>query len=100
MTLCMFKLRIQIHNIYYSYCTNFSHDNVIDGNTVGYGNIAYMTSRILMGPFACQGEILKNPSTYFGVGGNNHHAMVKLGDRWYIDLYHAQTAGKGIDERR
>ena len=22
---------------YYSYCTNFSHDNVIDGNTVGYG---------------------------------------------------------------
>ena len=57
------------------------------GNTVGYGNIAYMTSDNPMGPFTYQGEILKNPSTYFGVGGNNHHAMVQLGemcirDRW------------------
>ena len=80
---------------YYSYCTNFSHDNVIDGNTVGYGNIAYMTSDNPMGPFTYQGEILKNPSTYFGVGGNNHHAMVQLGDQWYM-TYHAQTVAKEL----
>lgn len=69
--------------------------NVIDGNTVGYGNIAYMTSDNPMGPFTYQGEILKNPSTYFGVGGNNHHAMVQLGDQWYM-TYHAQTVAKEL----
>ena len=82
---------------YYSYCTNFSHDKVIDGHTIGYGNIAYMTSKSPMGPFTYQGEIMQNPSKYFGVGGNNHHAMVRLGDAWYM-VYHAQTVAKELTQ--
>lgn len=80
---------------YYSYCTNFSHDNIIDGNKIGYGNIAYMTSKSPMGPFTYDSEIMQNPSTFFDVGGNNHHAMVQLGNSWYM-VYHAQTVAKEL----
>ncbi|WP_243386605.1 family 43 glycosylhydrolase [Bifidobacterium primatium] len=82
---------------YYSYCTNFSHENVIDGNKIGYGNIAYMTSKSPMGPFTYQGEIMDNPSKFFSVGGNNHHAMVQLGNSWYM-VYHAQTVAKELTD--
>lgn len=82
---------------YYSYCTNFSHNRQIDGHTIGMGNIAYMTADSPMGPFTYQGEIMKNPGTYFGVGGNNHHAMVRLGDQWYM-AYHAQTVAKALTQ--
>lgn len=80
---------------YYSYCTNFSHNNTIDGNKIGYGNIAYMTSDSPMGPFTYQGEIMQNPSTFFNVGGNNHHAMVQFDNQWYM-VYHAQTVAKEL----
>ncbi|GAA4841663.1 hypothetical protein GCM10023221_19420 [Luteimicrobium xylanilyticum] len=75
---------------YYSYCTNFSHSATIDGHEVPTGTIAYMTSKNPMGPFTYQGTILANPGSFFGAGGNNHHAMFEFKDQWYI-TYHAQT---------
>jgi arabinoxylan arabinofuranohydrolase len=88
---------------YYSYCTNFSHDNVIDGHTIGYGNIAYMVSDSPMGPFTYQGEILQNPGFFFGDGGNNHHTLFQFNGQWYV-TYHAFTlqsalvAGGSLDK--
>lgn len=75
---------------YYSYCTNFSHSSTIDGQDIGYGNIAYMVSDSPTGPFRYQGQILANPGSFFGAGGNNHHAMFEFKGRTYI-TYHTQT---------
>lgn len=90
---------------YYSYCTNFSHSPVIDGHPVSTGTIAYMTSKNPMGPFTWQGEILPNPGAFFGVGGNNHHALFQFKKQWYV-TYHASTvqsalvAGGSLDAAR
>jgi len=79
---------------YYTYCTNFSSGARPPGSP-GAGEIAYMTSDSPMGPWTYQGTILKNPHVYFGVGGNNHHAIFEFNDKWYI-AYHAQTLGKAM----
>ena len=52
-----------------------------------------------MGPFTYEGTVLNNMSDFFGVGGNNHHAIFEFKDKWYI-TYHAQTVGKymGLDK--
>ncbi|MCU6687566.1 family 43 glycosylhydrolase [Dorea acetigenes] len=81
---------------YYSYCSNFSKH--ADGYP-GQGNICYMESDSPMGPFNYIGEILANPATFFGVGGNNHHAIFEFGGEYYI-TYHAQTLGKAIGNTR
>ncbi len=78
---------------YYSYCSNFSGKHP-DGYPPA-GEIAYMVSENPMGPFTYVGTILKNPGTFFGVGGNNHHAIFQYKDKWYI-TYHAQTLGKAL----
>ncbi|MEU3498413.1 family 43 glycosylhydrolase [Kitasatospora cineracea] len=80
---------------YYSYCTNFSHSGTIDGHAIGYGNIAYMVSDSPTGPFTYQGEILGNPGSFFGAGGNNHHAMFEFKGRTYI-TYHTQTVQSAL----
>ncbi|PJI95034.1 arabinoxylan arabinofuranohydrolase [Luteimicrobium subarcticum] len=82
---------------YYSYCTNFSHSATIDGHSIPTGTIAYMTSKDPMGPFTYQGTILANPGTFFGAGGNNHHAMFEFQDQWYI-TYHSQTVQTALVE--
>ncbi|MCR3760050.1 carbohydrate-binding protein [Clostridium felsineum] len=78
---------------YYSYCSNFSGTHPY--GTPPQGDIAYMTSSSPMGPFTYQGTFLKNPGTYFGVGGNNHHAVFQFNNQWYV-VYHAQTLGKAM----
>ena len=83
---------------YYSYCTNFtSRPNglVVDGvnRTIGTGNIAYMVSDSPLGPFTYVDQIMQNPASFFGVGGNNHHAIFEFKDQWYV-IYHAQTVFK------
>lgn len=82
---------------YYSYCTNFSGDH--EDGKYPFGVIAYMTSDDPMGPFVYEGTVLNNMADFFGVGGNNHHAIFSFKDKWYI-TYHAQTVGKylGIDK--
>ncbi len=75
---------------YYTYCSNFSVD--AEG-TAEYGfengEICVMESKSPLGPFTFKERILKNPGAYFGVGGNNHHAVFEFKDQWYI-TYHTR----------
>ncbi|WP_145325945.1 glycoside hydrolase family 43 protein [Paenibacillus xylanexedens] len=77
------------HIYYYTYCSNFDKGDRPEGSPPA-GEIAYMTSIQPMGPWTYQGTILQNPGHFFGIGGNNHHAIFQLADQWYI-AYHAQT---------
>ncbi|CAM4224138.1 beta-xylosidase [Paenibacillus endophyticus] len=78
---------------YYSYCSNFAGTH--PEGTPPPGEIAYMVSDNPMGPFTYVAPILKNPFEFFGVGGNNHHAIFEFKDQWYI-VYHAQTVSKAL----
>ncbi|WP_397376714.1 glycoside hydrolase family 43 protein [Paenibacillus sp. p3-SID867] len=79
---------------YYTYCSNFS-EGTRPENSPPPGEIAYMVSEHPMGPWTYQGTILKNPGHFFGVGGNNHHAIFQFQQNWYI-AYHAQTLSKSM----
>lgn len=56
-----------------------------------------MVSDNPMGPFTYVKTILPNPASFFGVGGNNHHAVFEFNNQWYI-VYHAQTLAKALAE--
>ncbi|KUP21717.1 glycoside hydrolase family 43 protein [Paenibacillus sp. DMB5] len=77
---------------YFTYCSNFYDGERPEGSPPA-GEIAYMTSSHPMGPWTYQGTILRNPGHFFGVSGNNHHAIFQYHDVWYI-AYHAQTLSK------
>lgn len=77
---------------YYTYCSNFYDGQRPEGSPPA-GEIAYMTSNSPMGPWMYHTTILKNPGHFFGVSGNNHHAIFEFKDNWYI-AYHAQTLSK------
>ena len=77
---------------YYSYCINFSGSH--PGN-IPAGEIGYMTSRSPMGPFTYAGHFLKNPGSFFGAGGNNHHCVFQFKNQWYV-VYHAQTVSLAL----
>ena len=75
---------------YYTYCSNFSVDKAgTDEYGFENGEICVMESKNPLGPFTFKERILKNPGAYFGVGGNNHHAVFKFKDQWYI-TYHTR----------
>ena len=75
---------------YYTYCSNFSVDKAgTDEWGMENGEICVMESKNPLGPFTYKERILKNPGFYFGVGGNNHHAVFKFKDQWYI-TYHTR----------
>ena len=77
---------------YYTYCSNFYDGERPEGSPPA-GEIAYMTSDSPMGPWTYRKTILKNPGHFFGVSGNNHHAIFQFQEEWYI-AYHAQTLSK------
>ncbi|ULO05265.1 family 43 glycosylhydrolase [Paenibacillus sp. 19GGS1-52] len=77
---------------YYTYCSNFYDGERPEGNPPA-GEIAYMTSGNPIGPWTYRKTILKNPGHFFGVSGNNHHAIFQFHEDWYI-AYHAQTLSK------
>ncbi|MNO26570.1 Arabinoxylan arabinofuranohydrolase precursor [compost metagenome] len=77
---------------YYTYCSNFYEGERPEGSPPA-GEIAYMTSSNPMGPWIYHETFLKNPGHFFGVSGNNHHAIFQYHDEWYI-AYHAQTLSK------
>ena len=79
----------------YSYCTNFNVPAAGSPQGFSSGEIVYMTSDSPMGPFTYAGQVLKNPSVFFGVGGNNHHCMFCFRNQWYI-TYHAATLDKAM----
>jgi len=76
---------------YYSYCSNWQM-TAADVKAMGFDNaqIVYMTSDSPLGPFTLAGAILKNPGTYFGCYGNNHHCIFQYQGEWYI-AYHSQV---------
>ena len=79
----------------YSYCSNFNVPAA--GSEQGFtgGEIVYMTSDSPLGPYTYAGRVLKNPGSFFGVGGNNHHCMFMFRGKWYI-TYHAATLDKAM----
>lgn len=77
---------------YYSYCINFEGTHP---SNYPKGEIGYMTGTSPMGPFTYAGHFLKNPASFFGVGGNNHHTVFKFNNQWYV-IYHTQTVGKAF----
>lgn len=77
---------------YYSYCTNWTGS--IDGVTIDRqdcptANIAVMVSDDPMGEFKYVGCVLKNPGTYFGASGNNHHCFTEFNGTLYA-FYHTK----------
>ena len=75
---------------YYTYCSNFSVDKFgTDEYGMENGEICVMTGKSPLGPFTYSERILKNPGYYFGVGGNNHHAIFRFKDQWYV-TYHTR----------
>ncbi len=80
----------------YSYCTNWSDRKGASGPEVSpIAVIGYMTSDNPLGPFTYQGYFLKNPGTYFGSWGNNHHWVFEFKNKWYV-AYHAQVVEKQV----
>lgn len=80
----------------YSYCTNWQDRKGATGPEVNpIAVIAYMTSDKPLGPFKYQGWFLKNPASYYGPSGNNHHWLFQFKGKWYV-AYHAQVVEKQI----
>ncbi|MGN6711046.1 carbohydrate-binding protein [Anaerocolumna jejuensis] len=77
---------------YYSYCINFAGTHPSD---IPSGAIGYMTSTNPMGPFTYKGHFLRNPGSFFGAGGNNHHSVFNFNNQWYV-AYHAQTVSLAL----
>lgn len=73
---------------YYSYCTNWTDFSGRDEN-VPTANIAVMESDNPMTGFKFVGCVLKNPGTYFGASGNNHHCFAEFKGTWYA-FYHTK----------
>lgn len=69
---------------YYSYCTNWTN---FAGREVDTANIAVMVSDNPMTGFEYVGTVLKNPGTYFGAYGNNHHCFIEFKGKHYA-FYH------------
>ena len=81
---------------YYTYCSNFNVDQAgTDEYGFENGEIVVMESKNPLGPFTFKERILKNPGYYYGLGGNNHHAVFKFKDKWYI-TYHSRMLEKEI----
>ncbi|MCR4625810.1 MAG: family 43 glycosylhydrolase [Lachnospiraceae bacterium] len=79
---------------YYSYCSNFNvEENGPNEYGFGNGEIIVMESKNPLGPFTFKERVLKNPGYFFGLGGNNHHAIFKFKDQWYI-CYHSRILEK------
>jgi len=76
---------------FFTYCTNW---DVTEAAKRQYGIdnavIAVMSSNSPMGPFTHEGAILRNPGSFFGYWGNNHHSIFEFNERWYI-AYHSQV---------
>ena len=79
---------------YYTYCTNWQVDQA-GTDKYGFHNaeIACLESDSPMGPFTYKETILKNPGTFCGLYGNNHHCVFSFKDQWYI-TYHSRILEK------
>jgi arabinoxylan arabinofuranohydrolase len=81
---------------YYSYSSNFGFSGPVDPNGPPTGAIAYLMADSPMGPWTADkyaGVIFRNPSVYFGAGGNNHQSVFEFKGEYYF-TYHAQTLNR------
>ncbi len=82
---------------YYTYCSNFSVDDAGKAEYgIDNGEICVMESKDPLGPFTFKERILRNPGFYYQLSGNNHHAVFKFKDQWYI-TYHTRILEKEQD---
>jgi arabinoxylan arabinofuranohydrolase len=85
----------------FSYCTNWNVTNEAKAQLkIDNAVIAVMSGSDPLGPFKLEGTILRNPGTFFGVWGNNHHDIFEFKGQWYI-AYHSQIleAAMGIHSK-
>jgi arabinoxylan arabinofuranohydrolase len=81
---------------YYSYSSNFGFAGPVDPKGPPTGAIAYLMADSPMGPWTSDkyaGVIFRNPSVYFGAGGNNHQSVFEFKGEHYF-TYHAQTLNR------
>ena len=77
----------------YSYCSNWQ----TKGNSLHLtdGAIQYMTASDPLGPYTYAGELFPNEGRFFGLYGNNHHAIVTLNGKTYL-FYHNRPVEKAM----
>ncbi|MCL2758754.1 MAG: glycoside hydrolase family 43 protein [Treponema sp.] len=81
----------------FSYCTNWSvPEEARTRLGIDRAVIAVMSGSNPMGPFTLEGSILRNPGTFFGAWGNNHHDIFNFKGQWYI-AYHSQILEEAMD---
>jgi arabinoxylan arabinofuranohydrolase len=80
-----------------SYCTNWSiTDEAKNRFGIDRAVIAIMSGNNPRGPFTMERTIFKNPGTFFGVWGNNHHDIFEFKGQWYM-AYHSQLIEQALD---
>jgi len=81
----------------FSYCTNWSVTSEAK-NSLKIDNavIAIMTGNNPMGPFTFERTLFRNPGSFFGIWGNNHHHIFEFKEQWYL-AYHSQLIEQALD---
>jgi len=80
-----------------SYCTNWNV-TAEARNALGIDRavIAIMSGDNPMGPFKLERTLFRNPGTFFGIWGNNHHDIFEFKGQWYL-AYHSQILEDVLD---
>ena len=82
-----------------SYCTNWSvTDQARSRLRIDRAVIAIMSGDNPMGPFTLERTIFRNPGTFFGFWGNNHHDIFQFKGQWYL-AYHSQILEEAMGIR-
>jgi len=80
----------------FSYCTNWSiTDDAKNKLKIDRAVIAIMTGNNPMGPFTLEKTLFRNPGTFFGIWGNNHHHIFEFKGQWYL-AYHSQLIEESL----
>jgi len=81
----------------FSYCTNWSiTDDAKSKLKIDRAVIAIMTGNNPLGPFTLEKTLFRNPGTFFGIWGNNHHHIFEFKGQWYL-AYHSQLIEESLD---
>ncbi|MCL2440174.1 MAG: glycoside hydrolase family 43 protein [Treponema sp.] len=82
-----------------SYCTNWSvTEQARNSLRIDRAVIAIMSGDNPMGPFKLERTLFRNPGTFFGVWGNNHHDIFQFKGQWYL-AYHSQILEEAMGIR-
>jgi len=74
----------------FSYCTNWNvTSEARSRHRIDNAVIAIMSGNSPLGPFTLERTLFRNPGSFFGVWGNNHHDIFEFNGKWYL-AYHSQ----------